>query len=114
VTLDSGKLLYTASTTATRNFTMTNGRLQAASGANITLSGSQIHGGFIAGPGNFITTNTNFTGTTTFAGASLQPTGPTTLLSFSNGGAIASSAAVSWDGGINLSSGVITLNSAAL
>jgi autotransporter-associated beta strand protein len=115
VTIAAGKLLYTANTSTTRDFTITNGRLQANTGLNVILSGSEIQGGFIAGPGAFSTNNgASFMGTTTLAGSNLQPTGPTSLVNFINGGNIISTAPLSWDGGMNLSSGTVILNAATL
>src|SRR5205814_7902592 len=83
VTLTAGKLLYAASTTTSRSFSLNFGRLQAGAGANVALSGAHLSGGFLAGPGIFTTAaNSVLTGTTSLPGAALAVTGATSLVSF--------------------------------
>jgi autotransporter-associated beta strand protein len=115
VTINAGKLLYTASASTSRNFTLVNGGLQAGVGANLTLNSSRVNGGFLMGPGAFLTNaSTVLSGVTAFAGTNIEVNGSTRFNAFINGGNLTSSSTVSWDGGINLSSGVLTLQSGAL
>jgi autotransporter-associated beta strand protein len=50
-----GTLLYTASATTARAFTLTAGTIAAAAGQTVTLNGAQVGGGYLNGPGAFAT-----------------------------------------------------------
>jgi autotransporter-associated beta strand protein len=110
VSINGGKLLFTASTTTPRDFAMNSGRLQAAAGTNVVLDRSQLSGGFLMGPGTFEASSVTLNGVTALPGARLTPTGTTTLNAFINGGAIAQNNTLNWDGGFNTSSGTIDVN----
>ena len=57
-----GNLNYTASTTTSRAFTLNNGMVSIAAGQTLTLSGAQITGGYLNGPGVFATAGASFAG----------------------------------------------------
>jgi MYXO-CTERM domain-containing protein len=110
VSINGGKLLYSGNIVTSRNFSMHNGRLQAAAGAYVFLNQSQLSGGFLMGPGTFEANSGTLSGVTALAGSRLIPTGTTTLNGYINGGSVGQTNTLNWDGGINTSSGVIDIN----
>jgi len=112
--VNGGNLLFTGSSTTSRNYPVNGGRLQVVGGATLTVAGSSITGGFLLGPGTFNTNSSaNLNGVTALAGSNINVTGPTFLNGFINGGNL-SAAGAGWTGGVNASSGKITINSGTL
>src|SRR5262249_17778858 len=112
----AGTLRYTATTATSRFITLNAGTLEAASGATLTLNGATVGGGFLRGSGSFaLTGNTAIVGTTTLTSTTSNQTGPASLTNFTNGGSLtnASGQSLAWNGGLNQSSGNITVNGAA-
>jgi autotransporter-associated beta strand protein len=117
-----GTLLYTANTTTTRSFPLSGGTIAASTGATVVFNGSQVSGGYLAGPGAFATgaTGAQFAGVTTKANALLTSnSGSDQFINFTNGGAMTVAAGiptgtpVSVNGFTNAGSGSLTIGAAS-
>ncbi len=111
---NGGRLQYTASDFTTRTFNLNSGTLAAASGANLTLNGAVVTGGFLRGAGTFtVTGGAVLSGVTTVNSTVINQTGAGTFQNFSNGGALTVAAGlaspVTLDGFTNQGSGTITI-----
>ena len=88
--------------------------LQAGAGGNMEYLGANVRGGFLRGPGTHTVlsggSETRFTGVTTFNSTHIVQDGNATFTNFSNGGSFISNAPANFDGVVNATSGVITIN----
>jgi autotransporter-associated beta strand protein len=111
-----GTLLYTASATTARSFTLTAGTIAVAAGQTVTLNGAQVGGGYLNGPGAFATGAAG----AQFASMAFRPSTAVTsnspadqFLNISNGGALTVAPGlagpVSFAGVTNQGSGTITV-----
>ncbi len=90
--------------------------LRAESDAAIEYHASTIPGGYLRGPGmhRVLAAGTSrFEGATAFASAQIEQQGPLELVNFLSGAQIDSAAPLVWEGGMNLSSGRLTVSSTA-
>jgi fibronectin-binding autotransporter adhesin len=108
----AGVLIYSATTSTARTFTLNGGAIQAGTGATVTYSGP-IFGGYLEGTGtHMLAAGSSLTGTTTFGAATVNQTGAgVNLINFSNGGSFTNSASATWSGGLNQSSARLNVNS---
>jgi autotransporter-associated beta strand protein len=70
----TGTLAYSATTSTNKSFNLGNGTLAAGAGATVTLIGSSVFNGYLAGPGTFATSPTaatRFASVTTRSGLSI-------------------------------------------
>ena len=111
-----GTLRFTASTTSARTFILNGGTLDVSGGATLTLNGATVGGGFMRGAGAFaLTSGTALSGVTTFGTTTLNQTGQAALTNFTSGGTLtnASATTLTWNGGLNQSAGLFTVNGTA-
>ena len=111
-----GTLRYTANTTSARTFILNGGTLDVSGGATLTLNGATVGGGFMRGAGTFaLTSGTALSGVTTFGTTTLNQTGQAALTNFTSGGTLTNAAAttLTWNGGLNQSAGLFTVNGTA-
>jgi autotransporter-associated beta strand protein len=86
-----GTLLYSASATTARTFTLTAGTIAAAAGQTVMLNGAQVGGGYLNGPGAFATgaAGAQFASMTFRPSAAVTSNSPADrFLNVSNGGAL--------------------------
>jgi len=90
--------------------------LRAEAGATIEYQQSTVSGGYLRGPGvhHISATGTSrLEGATALSSARIQQDGPLELVNFLSGAEIESNAPLVWEGGMNLSSGRLTVASTA-
>ncbi len=88
----------------------------SATTAGVEYNFAVINGGFLRGPGTHTIlpgTSSTFSGVTTFNSTNIQQSGTLLLRNVTSGGKVTNNAALTWDGGINNSSGVFTVNNIA-
>ncbi len=111
-----GTLNYTTTTATTRSFPLTGGTVSVSAGQTLTLNGSQVSGGYLAGPGTFATgaPGVQFANMTIRPSATVNSNNSADLfLNVSNGGIINVAAGLStpvtMTGVTNQGSGSITV-----
>jgi len=112
----AGTLRYTGSSWTTRTFNLNSGTLEVTGGSTLSLNGSTVGGGFLRGSGTFaLTGNTAIFGSTSLTSTTISQSGLVTLTNFTNGGTLINNAGatLTWNGGLNQSSGNVTVNGTA-
>jgi autotransporter-associated beta strand protein len=109
-----GTLAFTGTPTTSRTFNLNSGTLTVGGGANLTLAGATVNGGFLRGAGTYtVTGGTAFNGGTTFTSTTISQTGPGSYTNFTHGGTLAIAAGIATpivlNGFSNQGSGTITV-----
>src|SRR5262249_26791854 len=105
-----GTLAYMNTTSTSRPFT-SSGTLTIAAGQTLVFDGAAVGGGFLS-TGNFVLSGgATLGGVTTLPSATINQSAPATLVNFSHGGTLtnATGQSLSWNGGLNQSSGLLNV-----
>jgi autotransporter-associated beta strand protein len=90
--------------------------LRAQSGGTVEYNGVTVNGGYLRGPGTHSTlagSTNDFNGVSSFGSTDFQQGGATTFMNFTNGGRITNNGILTWDGGVNATSGRLIVNDTA-
>lgn len=115
VTLNNGgKLLISSNMSTARVFNLNTGSIQVNPGITLSYNGATVSGGYLRGPGTHaISGAANFSGVIALPDSTIAQNAATTLNNFTNSGALANNAPLTWDGGYITSAGRFTVNSTA-
>jgi T5SS/PEP-CTERM-associated repeat protein len=89
--------------------------IQAAASGAVEYDSASVRGGYLRGPGTHTilpsASPTSFNAVTTFNSTNIVQNGSATLVNFNNGGTLTNNAPLTFNGGVNSSTGVIVVNS---